>query len=46
MSDLSYEQRNSIEVLIKGGKTQTGIGMILSVDKSVISREVRRNRDE
>ena len=46
MSHLSYAQRYSIEVLLKAGKTQTEIGMILSVDKSVISREVRRNRDE
>lgn len=46
MSHLSYEQRYSIEVLLKVGKSQTEIGKIISVDKSVISREVRRNRDE
>jgi IS30 family transposase len=46
MSHLSYEQRYSIEVLLKAGKSQTEIGAIISVDKSVISREIRRNRDE
>lgn len=46
MSHLSYEQRYSIEVLLKAGKSQTEIGKIISVDKSVISREIKRNRDE
>lgn len=46
MAHLSYEQRYSIEVLLKAGKSQTEIGKIISVDKSVISREIRRNRDE
>jgi IS30 family transposase len=46
MSHLSYEQRYSIEVLLKAGKSQTEIGTIISVDKSVISREIKRNRDE
>jgi transposase, IS30 family len=46
MSHLSYEQRYSIEVLLKAGKSQTEIGKIISVDKSVINREIKRNRDE
>lgn len=46
MSHLSYKQRYSIEVLLKAGKSQTEIGKIISVDKSVISREIKRNRDE
>jgi transposase, IS30 family len=46
MSHLSYEQRYSIEVLLKAGKSQAEIGTIISVDKSVVSREIKRNRDE
>lgn len=46
MSHLSYEQRYSIEVLLKAEKSQTEIANIISVDKSVISREIRRNGDE
>jgi transposase, IS30 family len=46
MSHLSYEQRYSIEVLLKAEKSQTEIANIISVDKSVISREIRRNSDE
>jgi IS30 family transposase len=46
MSHFFYEQRYSIEILLKAGKSQTEIGKIISVDKSVISREIRRNRDE
>ncbi len=45
MSHLSYEQRYSIEVLLKAGKTQTEIVKLISVNKSVISREIDRNRD-
>lgn len=45
MSHLSYKQRYSIEVLLKAGKSKTEIGNIISVDKSVICREVKRNCD-
>lgn len=45
MSHLSYEQRYSIEVLLKAGISQTEIGKIISVEKSVISREIKRNCD-
>ena len=45
MSHLSYEQRYSIEVLLKAGKSKTEIGKIISVEKSVISREIKRNCD-
>jgi IS30 family transposase len=46
MSHLSFEQRYSIEVLLKAEKSQTEIGAIISVDNSVVSLEIKRNRDE
>jgi IS30 family transposase len=45
MSHLSYEQRYTIEVLLNDGQAQNKIAQVLSVDKSVISREIKRNRD-
>jgi IS30 family transposase len=45
MSHLSYEQRYTIEVLLKSGSTQMYIANTLSVNKSVISREISRNSD-
>lgn len=36
MSHLSYEQRYTIEVLLKDGKSQTEIGKIISVFTSII----------
>lgn len=40
---LTYEQRNEIYALLKAGLNQTQIADILGVDKSTISREIRRN---
>jgi transposase, IS30 family len=45
MSHLTYQQRYTIEVLLKTGSTRTKIADTLSVDKSVISREIIRNSD-
>lgn len=45
MSHLSYEQRYSIEVLLKSGKFQNEIAQIISVHKSVVCREIKRNCD-
>jgi IS30 family transposase len=45
MSDLSYEQRYTIEVLLGSNKTRNEIASILSIDKSVLSREIKRNCD-
>ena len=45
MSHLSYEQRYTIEVLSMAGKPQIEIAKVLSVHKSVICREVKRNCD-
>ena len=46
MSYLSYQQRYTIEVLLKDGKSQTEIAKIISVNKSVICREIKRNCDQ
>lgn len=45
MSHLSYAQRYTIEVLLKAGTTQSKIARALSINKSVISREISRNSD-
>jgi|TARA_B110000914_G_scaffold208470_1_gene205967 IS30 family transposase len=46
MSHLSYEQRYTIEVLLCQGKKQIEIADIISRNKSVVSREIRRNCDQ
>lgn len=46
MSHLSYEQRYTIEVLLQDKKSKSEIAKLLSVDKSVIYRELKRNSDE
>jgi len=46
MSHLSYEQRYTIEVLLQDKKSKSEIAKLLSVDKTVISRELKRNSDE
>lgn len=43
---LTREQRYQIQILIKEGYNQTRIALLLGVDKSTISRELRRNRGE
>ena len=45
MSHLSYEQRYTIEVLLKDGQPQKEIARVLSLNKSVICREIKRNCD-
>lgn len=42
-NQLSLEQRYKIEALVKAGKTQTEIAAILGVNKSTVSRELKRN---
>lgn len=46
MSHLSYEQRYTIEVLLRDKKSKPEIAKILSIDKSVLYRELTRNADE
>jgi IS30 family transposase len=45
MSQLSYEQRYTIEVLLNYGQSHKVIARVLSIDKSLISREIKRNCD-
>lgn len=45
MSHLSYEQRYTIEVLLNQGVSKFEIAKIISVDKTVIYRELKRNSD-
>ncbi len=45
MAHLSYEQRYTIEVLLQSNKSKSEIATILSVDKSVVGREIQRNCD-
>lgn len=42
-TQLTCEQRYQIEALLKGGHAQTEIAKILTVNKSTISREIKRN---
>jgi IS30 family transposase len=46
MSHLTLEQRYTIEVLLTQGFKQKDIANYISRNKSVVSREIRRNRDE
>jgi IS30 family transposase len=46
MSHLTLEQRYKIEAFIQVGKNQTEIAHLLHLSKSVISREISRNRDK
>lgn len=45
MSHLTYEQRYTISVMLQAGYTQSSISEALGRSKSVISREIIRNRD-
>ncbi|MDR0801124.1 IS30 family transposase [Fluviicola sp.] len=45
MSHLTYEQRYTISVMLEAGYTQASISEALGRSKSVISREIIRNRD-
>jgi len=46
MAHLTQEQRYTIEQLLKANKTQQEIADIISKDKSVVSREIKRNKME
>jgi len=46
MSHITYEQRYTISCMLKQGVSLESIGNIIGKDKSVISREIRRNKDE
>lgn len=45
MSQLTLEERYAIELLLRNKKSQKEISIILDRDKSVISREIKRNCD-
>jgi IS30 family transposase len=45
MAHLSYEQRYTIEVLLNAQKSKIEIAETLSLDKSIIYREINRNCD-
>ncbi len=45
MSHLTLEQRYIISSMLQSGSTQTSIAEVLGKDKSVISRELKRNSD-
>lgn len=45
MSHLTYEQRYTISVMLQAGYTQASISEVLGRNKSVISREITRNRN-
>jgi transposase, IS30 family len=45
MSHLSYEQRYTIEVLLNQGVSKNEIAKTISVDKTVVYRELKRNSD-
>jgi len=46
MAHITKEQRYTIEVLLAKGKTQEYIARIIGKNKSVISREINRNKDK
>lgn len=45
MSHITYEQRYTISCMIKQSKSLTEIGKTIGKSKSVISREIKRNKD-
>lgn len=45
MSHLTYEQRYTLSCLLKQGYNQSKIGEVLGKNKSVICRELKRNKD-
>ncbi len=45
-SHLTLEQRYQIQAYQEAGKTQTEIGGLISKDKSVVCRELKRNKNE
>lgn len=45
MSHITYEQRYTIQVMLAKGISQNEIGLTIGKHKSVISREISRNKD-
>jgi IS30 family transposase len=45
MSHITYEQRYTISTMVKQGFRQIDIAKVIGKDKSVISREIKRNKD-
>ena len=45
MAHITEEQRYTIEVMLRNGYKQSEIAKAIGKDKSVLSREIRRNRD-
>lgn len=45
MSHITYEQRYTISIMLKQGHTVSQISDVVSKDKTVIYREIRRNKD-
>lgn len=46
MSHLTYEQRYTISIMLQAGINQSSIAEALNRSKSVISREISRNKDQ
>ena len=46
MSHLTSEQRYTISCMLKQGLAQSQIAVAIDKDKSVVSREVERNKDK
>ncbi|PGH37156.1 MAG: hypothetical protein CRN43_22840 [Candidatus Nephrothrix sp. EaCA] len=46
MSHLTERQRYTISCLLQTGRSQTFMASAIGKDKSVVSREIRRNADE
>ncbi len=46
MTHITKEQRYSISSMLKQGYTQSEVARVIGKDKSVISREILRNRDQ
>jgi transposase, IS30 family len=45
MSHITLEQRYTISTMLKKGYTQQAIALMIEKDKSIVSREIRRNMD-
>lgn len=46
MSHVTVEQRYTIESMLEQGYNQKDISLVIGKDKSVVSREIKRNRDQ
>lgn len=43
-NQLNISQRETIQILFNKGKSFTEIGMAIGVDRTTVSKEIRRNR--